>query len=93
MTEERGGVRGDERDAADEGEPAKPGGLRLKPRRYEHQRPHRPSHLPRRLTPPPERRAPPDLTLFLYAGIVLAVVVVMLLVPYLVGYLVNVMSS
>ena len=65
----------------------------LKQRRYEHQRPHRPSHLSRRLKPPPERKAPPDLSLFLYAGIALAVVVVVLLVPYLIGYLVNVMSS
>ena len=42
------------------------------PHRYEHQRPHRPSHLPRRLTPPPRRSGPPDLSLFLYAGIVVA---------------------
>ena len=65
----------------------------LKQRPYEHQRPHRPSHLARRLKPPPERRAPPDLSLFLYAGIALAVVVVVLLVPYLIGYLVNLLSS
>jgi hypothetical protein len=65
----------------------------LKQRPYTHQVPQRPSHLPRRLKPPPERKAPPNLTLFLYAGIVLAVIVVMLLVPYLIGYLVNLMSS
>lgn len=61
------------------------------PHRYEHQRPHRPSHLPRRLTPPPRRSGPPDLSLFLYAGIVLALVVVVLAIPYLVGYLFEVL--
>lgn len=71
----------------------KPRGVQLKVHKYEHQRPHRPSHLARRLKPPPERKAPPDLSLFLYAGIALAVVVVILLVPYLIGYLVNLLSS
>lgn len=71
----------------------KPRGVQLKAHKYEHQRPHRPSHLARRLKPPPERKAPPDLSLFLYAGIALAVVVVILLVPYLIGYLVNLLSS
>jgi hypothetical protein len=58
-----------------------------RPHRYEHQRPRRPSHLPKRLTPPPDRAEPPDLTLFLYAGILLAIIVVVLAIPYLVGYL------
>ncbi len=57
-----------------------------RPNRYEHQRPRRPSHLAKRLTPPPERGEPPDLTLFLYAGIVLAIIVVILAIPYLVAY-------
>jgi hypothetical protein len=57
------------------------------PHRYEHRRPQRPSHLPKRLTPPPERGQPPDLTLFLYAGIVLAVILAILAIPYVVGYL------
>jgi hypothetical protein len=57
-----------------------------RPHRYEHRRPQRPSHLPKRLTPPPDRSEPPDLTLFLYAGIVLAIVLVILAIPYLVGY-------
>ena len=65
----------------------------LKQRPYAHQAPHRPSHLARRLKPPPERKPPPDLKLFLYAGMALAVVVVILLVPYLIGYLVNLLSS
>jgi hypothetical protein len=43
-----------------------------RPNRYEHRRPQRPSHLPKRLSPPPERDGPPDLSLFLYAGLVLA---------------------
>jgi hypothetical protein len=62
-----------------------------KPNRYEHRRPHRPSHLPKRLTPPPEREGPPDLTLFLYAGLVLALVLVILAIPYVVGYLFEVL--
>lgn len=57
------------------------------PRRYEHRRPRRPTHLPRRLTPPPERAEPPDLTPFLYAGIVLAIVLVVVAIPHIVAYL------
>jgi hypothetical protein len=49
-----------------------------RPNRYEHRRPHRPSHLPKRLTPPPERDGPPDLSLFLA-------------IPYVVGYLFEVL--
>lgn len=56
------------------------------PRKYEHQRPHRPSHLPKRLTPPPERVGPPDLSLFLYAGLVLAIILVIVAIPYAIGY-------
>jgi hypothetical protein len=37
--------------------------------------------------PPPTRAEPPDLTLFIYAGIVLALILVILAVPYLIGYL------
>ena len=51
------------------------------PRKYAHRRPRRPSHLPKRLTPPPERAEPPDLSLFLYAGIVIAIVLVILALP------------
>lgn len=57
------------------------------PRRYEHRKPRRPSHLPRRLTPPPERPEPPDLSLFLYAGMVLALILIILAIPYVIGYL------
>ena len=60
------------------------------PRKYEHQRPHRPSHLPKRLTPPPERAGTPDLSLFLYAGAVLFVILVILAIPYAIGYLLSV---
>ena len=56
------------------------------PHKYEHRRPRRPPHLPKRLTPPPERAGPPDLTLFLYAGVVLLVVLAVLAIPYLIGY-------
>jgi hypothetical protein len=57
------------------------------PNRYEHRKPRRPRHLPRRLTPPPERSEPPDLSLFLYAGIVLAIILMIVAIPYLIGYL------
>lgn len=66
-------------------------GLKLpgvsEPQPYEHRRPRRPSHLPKRLTPPPERPGPPDLTLFLYAGIVLLVILMIVAIPYLIGFL------
>ena len=55
--------------------------------RYEHRRPRRPPHLPKRLTPPPERGEPPDLSLFIYAGVVLAVILAILAIPYVIGYL------
>ncbi|HEX2883163.1 MAG TPA: hypothetical protein VHQ42_01190 [Candidatus Limnocylindria bacterium] len=57
------------------------------PHRYEHQRPHRPSHLPKRLTPPPERQGPPDLSLFLYAGLALVAVLGIVAIPYAIGFL------
>jgi hypothetical protein len=57
------------------------------PHKYEHRRPRRPSHLPKRLTPPPSRSEPPDLSLFLWAGVVLALVLVVLAIPYLMAYL------
>jgi hypothetical protein len=61
------------------------------PHKYEHRRPQRPSHLPKRLTPPPERAEPPDLSLFLYAGLVLAIILVVLAIPYVVAYLFEVL--
>ena len=57
------------------------------PNRYEHRRPKHPPHLPKRLTPPPERGEPPDLSLFIYAGVVLAVILAILAIPYVIGYL------
>ena len=57
------------------------------PNKYVHRRPKRPPNLPRRLTPPPERPGPPDLSLFLYAGLVLALILVVLAIPYVIGYL------
>ncbi len=57
------------------------------PHKYEHRRPRRPSHLPKRLTPPPDRAEPPDLSLFLYAGMVLALILVILAIPYLIAYM------
>ncbi len=64
----------------------------LRQRYYQHRRPHRPGHLARRTTPPPERQAPPDLTLFIYAGLALAVIVMLLAIPYLLQYLVTLLS-
>ena len=63
-----------------------------RPNRYEHRRPRRPPHLPKRLTPPPERTEPPDLSLFLYAGIALAVVLAIVAIPYAIGLLFEVVS-
>jgi hypothetical protein len=59
----------------------------LKPNPYQHRRPRRPAYLPRRTTPPPERREPPDMRYLLYVGIALAAVMAALAVPYLVTYL------
>ena len=64
-----------------------------RPTKYEHTKPHRPSHLPRRLNPPPERPAAPDMTWFAYIGLALAFVVVILVVPYLLSYVVELLSS
>jgi hypothetical protein len=63
------------------------------PHSYEHQRPRRPSHLARRTTPPPERPAPPNLRYLLYVGLALAVVVAALAVPYIIGYLLQLVTG
>jgi hypothetical protein len=63
----------------------------LGPKKYEHEQPRRPSRLPKRLIPPPRRKGPPDLTLFLYAGAVLGVILVILAIPYIIGYLFEVL--
>ena len=59
-------------------------------KKYEHRPPRRPAHLPKRLTPPPERSEPPDLSLFLYAGMVLTIILLIVAIPYLIGYLAEV---
>jgi hypothetical protein len=64
-----------------------------RPKPYEHRKPHRPSHMPRRMRPPPDRKAPPDLSLFLYAGIALAVIVLLVAIPYAIAYIVEVLST
>jgi hypothetical protein len=63
------------------------------PHTYEHRAPHRPSHLARRTTPPPERPAPPNLRYLLYVGLALTAVVVALAVPYIIGYLIQVVTG
>jgi hypothetical protein len=65
----------------------------LRERPYEHRKPHRPSHLARRTKPPPQRAEPPDLTLFIYAGLALAVIVMLLAIPYLLQYLATLLST
>lgn len=57
------------------------------PQKYRHQRPRRPAHLPKRLEPGPERPGPPDLSIFLYVGIGLAILLAVLAAPYIVSYL------
>ena len=58
----------------------------LKPNVYEHQPPKRPISLPRRLTPPPEHPAPPNLKVFAWVGLGLGVIVLILAMPYLAAY-------
>jgi hypothetical protein len=60
---------------------------------YEHQRPKRPLRLPRRTTPPPEHPAPPSLRWLLYIGLALTAVLVALAVPYVVGYLIQLIGG
>ncbi len=61
-------------------------------RGYKHERPHRPANLPKRLEPPPERPRF-DITWMIYIGIGLALIMAILTVPYLITYLVNLISS
>ncbi|MFN2484081.1 MAG: hypothetical protein ABR509_03985 [Candidatus Limnocylindria bacterium] len=61
-------------------------------RGYHHEKPHRPSRLPRRLEPPPERQRF-DISWMIYIGIGLALVMAILIVPYLIAYLINLISS
>lgn len=65
----------------------------LNPHPYEHRRPRRPLRLPRRTKPPPERVAPPDLTWLMYIGIALAAVLAALAAPYLVGFLISLITG
>lgn len=55
---------------------------------YEHQLPRRPARLPKRTEPPPERRAAPDLSLFLFAGLILLGTIAFVAIPYVISYLV-----
>jgi hypothetical protein len=63
------------------------------PHTYEHHPPRRPSHLARRTTPPPVRPAPPNLRYLLYVGLALTTVVVALAVPYIIGYLLQLVTG
>jgi hypothetical protein len=64
----------------------------MQPHPYEHRKPRRPLRLPRRTTPPPDRPAPPNLRVLLIAGLVLAAVFAALAVPYVIGYLLQLVS-
>lgn len=64
-----------------------------RPNTYEHRRPKRPTRLPRRLQPPPERSDPPDLKLFLYVGMGLFVILALVAIPYVIAYLVEVLGT
>ena len=61
-------------------------------RGYKHEKPHRPPNLPKRLEPPPERKRF-DISWMIYIGIGLALIMAILIVPYLITYIVNVISS
>jgi len=63
------------------------------PHPYEHQPPHRPSRLARRTTPPPVRPAPPNLRVLAYIGLALTAIVVALAMPYVIGYLIQLVTS
>jgi len=63
------------------------------PHPYVHRPPRRPLRLPRRMTPPPERPAPPNLRYLAYVGLALTAVIVALAVPYIIGYLVELVTS
>jgi len=63
------------------------------PHPYEHRPPHRPLHLAHRSTPPPERPAPPNLRFLAYVGLALAAVVVALSMPYVIGYLLQLVTN
>jgi hypothetical protein len=60
---------------------------------YEHRPPRRPLHLARRTTPPPDRPAPPNLRYLAYVGIALTAVLMALAAPYLIGYLIEVVTN
>ena len=62
------------------------------PHPYEHRRPRRPLRLAFRSTPPPERHAPPNLRYLAYVGLALTAVLVALAAPYLIGYLVQLVT-
>jgi hypothetical protein len=59
----------------------------LKQHPYEHQPPHRPSHLPYRTDPPPERQGAPDMRLAIYIGLVLLAILAFFAIPYVIQYL------
>ena len=59
---------------------------------YKHERPRRPPNLPKRLEPPPERPTF-DMSWLIYIGIGLAAIMLILAIPYVITYLVNLVSS
>ncbi len=77
-----------------EAAPDGPGGSSEQPRErgYRHCRPRRPPRLPFRREPPPERQRF-DISWLIYVGIVLALVMALLTVPYVIAYVVEVISA
>ena len=65
----------------------------MEPHPYQHKRPRRPLNLARRTKPPPDRVQPPNLTPLLVVGAALGAIMAVLAAPYLIGYLIQVVSG
>ena len=65
----------------------------MEPHPYQHKRPRRPLNLAHRTKPPPDRVQPPNLMPLLVIGAALGAIMAVLAAPYLIGYLIQVVSG